>query len=182
MWSSSSSTSSRKTRFSSRASARSAATACSESLAWLPRTRSGSSAKSSPSASVTRPLPGAAMRSRAPALAALVAPCLRAGIRRRRLDHVHELRRRLRRQRLLGLGERNRARVEAPATTAVDRHTVGVARKLLPLRELGLALLPDREQRRRDEDRRVGTRRDTDEEREREVLQGGATQHLERGD
>src|SRR5207249_1529558 len=40
-----------------------------------------------------------------------------------------------------------------------------------PARELWLALLPDREERRRDEDRRVRTRGDPDEQREGEVLQ-----------
>src|SRR5207249_3646099 len=153
-------------------------------FAWPPRTRSGSSASRSPSTSVARPLPRAAMRSRPPALLALLAARLGARFRRRSLDDVDELRRRLGGERLLGLRECDRSRVEAtPATPAVpDRPIDLAARELLPLRELRLALLPDRQQRRGDEDRRVRTRGDADDQREREVLQGRAAEDLERDD
>src|SRR3954454_10142810 len=53
-------------------------------------------------------------------------------------------------------------------------------RHVLAARELGLALLPDRQQRRGDEDGRVSTGRDPDHQREREVLQRRATEEEER--
>src|SRR5439155_23288681 len=53
---------------------------------------------------------------------------------------------------------------------------------VLAVRVLRLALLPDREQRRRDEDRRVGAREDADEEREGEVLQRRAAEEEQRAD
>src|SRR5439155_1261983 len=49
-----------------------------------------------------------------------------------------------------------------------------------PPRELRLAFLPDRQQRRRDEDRRVRARGDSDEQREREVLQRRAAEEEQR--
>ena len=51
---------------------------------------------------------------------------------------------------------------------------------VLAARVLGLALLPGGQQRRRDEDRRVGTRGDADEQREREVLQRRAAEEEQR--
>src|SRR6185437_15024934 len=99
-----------------------------------------------------------------------------------------ELRRRLLRERLLGLGECNRSGVTpAPAATVDGRRLRGrdfdvVDAEALPLRELRLALLPDREQRRRDEDRRVRARGDADDERERKVLQRRAAEDEQRDD
>ena len=71
------------------------------------------------------------------------------------------------------------------AAAAARPSTAGVAVRrrpasALPLRVLRLALLPDREQRRGDEDRGVGTRDDADDQREREVLQRRAAEDLER--
>src|SRR5258705_2620999 len=155
---------------------------CSESFVRLPRMRAGSSRMSSSIASTIRSLPRAAMGPRAAALAPLLTTLLRFRFRRRRIDHVDELGRRLRGKRLLGCLERGGAYVgSAPATAdAPDRRADLVARReLLALRELGLALLPDREQRRRDEDRRVRTGDDADDERECEVLECRAAEDLE---
>src|SRR5207253_10102681 len=134
--------------------------ACSETFACPPRTRSGNSASRSPSTSVARPLPRAAMWSCPPALAALLATRLRADRIRREIDQAGS---RLACERLLGLLQRDRSRIalRAKRSTPCRRSAVGLwlvaARELLPLRELRLALLPDREDRCGDEDRRVGT-------------------------
>src|SRR5581483_269371 len=76
--------------------------------------------------------------------------------------------------RLRGGGELGLAQ-HLPALDAVERDLAAPG-------ELGLALLPDREQRRRDEDRRVRTRGDADDQREREVLQRRAAEQEERAD
>jgi hypothetical protein len=75
------------------------------------------------------------------------------------------------RGRLLGLLERHLRLL--PADLAVD---------VLPARVLRLALLPDREQRGRDEDRRVGAGADPNEESEREVLERLTAEEEERRD
>src|SRR5262249_17257010 len=54
--------------------------------------------------------------------------------------------------------------------------------EVLPPRVLGLAFLPDSEQRRRDEDRGVGTRDDADDQREGEVLERRAAEDVEADD
>src|SRR5262249_58365141 len=87
----------------------------------------------------------------------------------------------------LRLFERDRAGIRPPpAASTVDGrcgtvHLVG-GTEPLPFRELGLALLPDREERRRDEDRRVRTRGHADDQREREVLERRAAAELEGDD
>jgi len=70
----------------------------------------------------------------------------------------------------------------AAAAATSDRGAHVVRRELPALRKLRLALLPDREQRRGDEDRRVRTGGDADDEREGEVLERGAAEDLERDD
>src|SRR5438876_5648077 len=124
---------------------------CSESFARLPLSLAGSSTSSSSSASTSRSLPRAAMRPRPAPLPPLLAARLSRRLRRRRGHDVDELRRRLRRERILRRLQRRRARVHLapPAAPAVDdrRGQLGSAHELLALGVLRLALLPDREQR-----------------------------------
>src|SRR3954453_20840061 len=92
-----------------------------------PRNWAGSSTSSSSRTSASRALPGAAMRPRPPALAALLAARLCIRGRRRRLHDVDELRRRLGGKRRLRLLERDLTRVDlaAPATPVEGDRLVG---------------------------------------------------------
>src|SRR5579859_3508601 len=189
--SSSSSSSSRVTRLSSSEIPRSAATALSDSRSRPPRSRPGSSAISSSTVSRSRLLlPRSAMRSRAAPLATLLLPCARGG--RLGRDRVDEARRRLRGERRLRLLQRERPGVECRAALRPQRppsretSSVGLRALtfglLLAPRVLRLPLLPDREDRRCEEDRGVGARRDADDEREGEVLERRAAEDLEADD
>src|SRR5262249_4926284 len=184
--------SSRVTRFSSSAIPRSTERALSEKRSRLPRTRPGSSASNSSTASrSSRLLPRAAMRPRTPPLLPLLsAGACGGGLRRS--PGVEQPGRRLCGEGRLGLLERQRARVEHRATLGLPRPAASrrpavrilafLLGEVLPPRVLGLALLPDSEQRRRDEDRGVGTRDDADDQREGEVLERRAAEDEEADD
>src|SRR5262245_28488569 len=127
------------------------------------------------SASIMKPPLSAAMRPRA----ATLPPPLALRLRPRELtvplaafDRRRELRNRhgLRSQRGLVLCEQR-----------LHRGAVALQRSLTLLgRPLGLPLLEDRQQRSGDEDRRVRARSDSDEQREREVLEGRAAEDEQR--
>src|SRR5262249_17752687 len=110
-------------------------------------------------------LAGSAMRTRAPPLPAALS--LLFGRGDDVLDRVdrRQVRGRFGRGGLLGLLE-----------DRLGGTAVALDLDVLAACELRLALLQDRQQRRRDEDRRVGARGDADEQREREVLQGRAAE------
>src|SRR6266550_1350390 len=90
-----------------------------------------------------------------------------------------------------GCGHRSDGFAIARDAGGRDRRSAGPGRLRLLLTDLTpgfhllvsrLVLLEECEHRRRDEDRRVGTGRDADEHREREVLQGVAAEEQERQD
>src|SRR6185437_11680090 len=126
--------------------------------------------RSSSTTSTMRSLPRAAMRPRVAPLPPLLAARLRIRRRRRRLHDVDELGRRLCGECVLGGLECGGADVAATAP-AVDEHRLLVTREAAALRVLRLAFLPHAEERCGDEDRRVRTRGDADDEREGEVLE-----------
>src|SRR5581483_2136363 len=184
--SSSSSHSSRVTRPASRASSWIRRRELSPTRRASPRQREPRSSTSERSSSSRGPriasrrsrseLPGSAMRPGVAARAAALA--LRRGIVRHAVavaedalgDVDRSLGGRLRRCGLFGASQQ-RVRLRAL------RHGLAPAARIL-----GLALLPQRQHRRRDEDRRVRTGGDADEQREREVLQRRAAEEEQRAD
>jgi hypothetical protein len=116
------------------------------------------------------------MRFRAPALAPCLAPRsggVRAAVHGRRLalGSGGSL---LGRRRLLGDGP--------PVRLLADRIELLLEPGILPALELGLPLLEDGEEGRRDEDRGEGARADADQQREGELLQRVAAEEDERRD
>ena len=132
-----------------------------------------------------RPSARAAMRARAAPLAPALALAPASARSRRRRAAQRPLARRRARARLVPASSgtrrprpRRRGSRSAAAAGAADPSADALLDHVDadPPPELGLALLEDRQERRSDEDRRVGAGEDADEQREREVLERGAAE------
>src|SRR4051812_24963085 len=125
----------------------------------------------------TAPSAGSAMRPRLATLAALLEPFA--------VDRSGSSRDELRRWRVGGGGllrVLERLLVERVRSAVRRRGSPRLVVGSLPPRPLRLALLPHRQERCRDEDRRVRTGSDPDHEREREVLERRTAEEEQRGD